>query len=112
MISNFKYKKGQSTVEYAVLIIIIIAALIAIQSYIQRGVSGRLKSSADDIGDQFSPGNTNVIMATKTKNKVRELSNVNGQGVSESSIIGDEIVNTSMKSAIINSSYEYMGSDK
>lgn len=51
-----KNKKGQSTLEYAILIIIIIAALLSLQTYVKRGVQGRLKSSTDDIGDQFSGG--------------------------------------------------------
>ena len=57
-----KKTRGQSTLEYAVLIIIVIGALLSIQIYIKRGVQGRLKSAADDIGEQYSPGNTNVRM--------------------------------------------------
>ena len=63
---NEKRQKGQSTLEYAILIIIIIGALLSIQVYIKRGVQGRLKSATDDIGDQFSPGNTNVIKTMTT----------------------------------------------
>ncbi|MBI3314567.1 MAG: hypothetical protein HYZ86_01315 [Candidatus Omnitrophica bacterium] len=58
---NQKTLRGQSTLEYAVLVVIIIGALLSIQFYIKRGVQGRLKSAADDIGDQYSVGNTNVI---------------------------------------------------
>ncbi|MBF0594637.1 MAG: hypothetical protein HQL22_06690 [Candidatus Omnitrophica bacterium] len=47
-------KKGQSTLEYAILVIIIIAALISLQTYVKRGVQGRLKSATDDIGEGFS----------------------------------------------------------
>ncbi len=47
-------RKGQSTLEYAILIIIIIAALVSLQTYIKRGIQGRLKSSADDIGDGYT----------------------------------------------------------
>ncbi len=50
--------KGQSTLEYAVLIVVIIAALIAMQVYLKRGVQGRMRESSDQIGDQFSPGYT------------------------------------------------------
>ena len=64
---NKKRKKGQSTLEYAILIIIIIGALLSIQVYIKRGVQGRLKSAADDIGDQFSQGNTNVVKYVRTQ---------------------------------------------
>jgi hypothetical protein len=51
-------RKGQSTLEYAVLIVVIIAALIAMQVYLKRGVQGRMRESTDQIGDQYSPGYT------------------------------------------------------
>jgi uncharacterized protein (UPF0333 family) len=57
-------KKGQSTLEYAVVIAIIVAGLIAMQVYIKRGVQGRLRQASDDIGEQFSPGNTNTDYTT------------------------------------------------
>jgi uncharacterized protein (UPF0333 family) len=50
-------RKGQSTLEYAILIIIIIAALVSLQTYIKRGVQGRLKGATDDISDGFSIAN-------------------------------------------------------
>jgi len=50
-------RKGQSTLEYAILIAIIVAALLAMQIYIKRGIQGKLRSSADSIGEQYSAGN-------------------------------------------------------
>jgi Flp pilus assembly pilin Flp len=50
--------RGQSTLEYAVLIVVIIAALIAMQVYLKRGVQGRIRESSDQIGESFSPGYT------------------------------------------------------
>lgn len=51
-----KTKKGQSTLEYALIITVVIAALLAINVYMKHGVQGRLKESADDIGKQFDAG--------------------------------------------------------
>ena len=48
-------RRGQSTVEYAVLIAVIIGALIAMQIYMKRGTMGKLRESTDQIGDQFEP---------------------------------------------------------
>lgn len=59
-------KKGQSTLEYGVVIAIIVAGLIAMQAYIKRGVQGRLKQASDDIGEQFSPGYTTGTYTTRT----------------------------------------------
>ena len=50
---NKRRKKGQSTLEYAILIIIIIGALLSIQVYIKRGIQGRWKAAVDDLGEQF-----------------------------------------------------------
>jgi len=57
-------KKAQSTLEYAVVIVCVVAALLAIQVYIKRGIQGRLRSNTDSIGEQYAPGNTtsNIIV--------------------------------------------------
>lgn len=110
MITYLNQKKGQSTLEYAILIIIIITALLSIQTYIKRGVQGRLKSSADDIGDQYSVGNTNVIEATKTASNTTQQFGIAAQGVAETKLIGDEVTNTIKKSTVVNTEFEYYGS--
>jgi Flp pilus assembly pilin Flp len=51
-------RKGQSTLEYVILIGFITAALIAMGVYMKRGFQGRIRSSTDDIGEQYSPGHT------------------------------------------------------
>ncbi len=40
--------------------VMLIAGLIALQTYAQRSIQGRIRSATDDIGDQYSPGNTSV----------------------------------------------------
>ena len=51
-------KKGQTTLEFAVLITVVIAGFLAMQIYLKRGVEGKLRASADSFGQQYSPGNT------------------------------------------------------
>ncbi len=55
-------RKGQSAVEYAVIIAVVIAVLIGINIYIKRGLMGRFRSYGDQAGSQFSfaNGTTNV----------------------------------------------------
>lgn len=53
----FLKKKAQSTLEYALLISVVVAALIAVNLYMKKGVMGKLKESSDDIGQQFDPEN-------------------------------------------------------
>jgi len=65
-------KRGQSTLEYAVLIVVIIAALVAMQVYLKRGIQGRTRESADQIGEQFSPGYTTSNRMTTTFAQTRD----------------------------------------
>ena len=114
MMTYLNKKRGQSTLEYAVLMIVIIAALISIQTYIKRGIQGRLKSASDDIGDQYSPGNTNSLISEKTSSHQRQLFGVDKdgkatQGVSSTEIIGNEITNTASVSTIVNNEKENWG---
>ncbi len=48
-------RKGQSTVEYAMIIAVVVGGLLLMQHYVRRGLSGRYKSSSDDLGEQFDP---------------------------------------------------------
>jgi len=58
MFIRLSKRKAQTTLEYAILIGVVVAGLIAMQTYIKRGVQGKLKDSADSMGEQFSPGYT------------------------------------------------------
>ena len=49
-------RRGQSTLEYAIIIAVIVGGLLVMQHYIKRGYQGKLKSASDDMGDQFDPG--------------------------------------------------------
>lgn len=71
-------KIAQSTLEYAILIVIIAVALLATQAYIKRGVAGRLKSSADEIGDQFSSHGT-ITVNTASYSHTNEIATGSAQ---------------------------------
>lgn len=106
MFKFFRKMKGQSTLEYAILIIIIIGALLAIQVYIKRGYQGRLKSATDDIGDQFSPGNTNY---TKTTTVISGTKETFQSGVQNSVLTTDEQTKVNMTGRVVNVDQEYWG---
>lgn len=53
-----RIRKAQSTLEYALLIGVVVGALIAMQNYLKRSMMGRLQAVGDQIGDQYSPGLT------------------------------------------------------
>ena len=48
-------RRGQSVIEYAVMIAVVIAALLVMQIYMKHGVSGKLRESTDQVGEQFTP---------------------------------------------------------
>ena len=113
MLQYLNQKRAQSTLEYAVLIIVIIGALLSIQVYIKRGVQGRLKSASDDIGDQFSVGNTNHIKITETHSSTHDTfgAEVDKQGVARSELVGNETTNTTDNMQIVDVDREYWGNN-
>lgn len=56
-------RRGQSMIEYSMLVVIILGALIAMSHYFKRGVQGRWKSAVDEMGDQYDPrfGDTDFV---------------------------------------------------
>ena len=52
-------KKGQSSIEYAVVLIIIMGSFLAMQNYMKRGLQGRWRAAVDQLGDQYDPRATN-----------------------------------------------------
>lgn len=106
----FKYlrkKKAQSTLEYAILIIIVIGALLSIQVYIKRGVQGRLKSATDDIGDQYKVGSTNIRISTFLASNTHDTFD---KGTTRSALTAKEISSTNMTSNIIGVNQDFWGS--
>ena len=53
-------KKAQSSVEYAILVIIVLGAMVAGGIYFKRGLQGRWKSAVDEVGDQYDPAYMNT----------------------------------------------------
>ena len=51
-------RKAQSITEYAVLSGVVIMAVVLMQVYLKRSVQGKFKDTADQIGEQFSTGET------------------------------------------------------
>ena len=76
-------RRGQSALEYAVLLAVIVAALVAMQVYVKRAASGRLKESADDLGSQYDARHTDVDETTMTTAEVHEATGTDGTTVQE-----------------------------
>lgn len=61
------FKKAQSTVEYGILIGVIVAAAVAMQTYVKRSIQAKQKDAADmvtSVSGTVGVGNTTMNMAT------------------------------------------------
>ncbi|MFH1077573.1 MAG: hypothetical protein V1753_12235 [Pseudomonadota bacterium] len=76
--------KGQSTLEYVILIGFVVAALIAMGVYMKRGIQGKLRESSDQVGEQYSAGNTVSKYIIKTD--VQQTENMAAGGRTTTSI--------------------------
>ena len=57
-------KKGQGTLEYGILIAVVIAALLLMATFVRRGYQGRLRQAGEQMGDQFDPFATSANQVT------------------------------------------------
>ncbi len=77
-----KEKYGQTTVEYALLLIVIMGAFLTVQNYMKRGIQGRWKESVDSLGDQYDPrtANTDIrhIISSSTNTTIMALNTDGG----------------------------------
>ncbi|MBD3263866.1 MAG: hypothetical protein GF375_02035 [Candidatus Omnitrophica bacterium] len=68
-----RMKKAQSTLEYALLITVVIGALLTMQNYLKRGMQGSLRDKSDQISEaHYSPGLTNNTATMTTTSDVHE----------------------------------------
>ena len=78
--------RGQHLLEYAALIVVIIAALLAMRIYLKRGMSGQWRQAADSLGEQYDPRHTtsdmNVVVSgtTTTTSELQFDRVVDGKG--------------------------------
>lgn len=62
--------KAQSTLEYAMVVACVAAALLAMQFYLKRGIQGKLRQAGDEIGEQYAPGNADSSITTTTDSEM------------------------------------------
>ncbi|MBI5023883.1 MAG: hypothetical protein HZC18_02655 [Candidatus Omnitrophica bacterium] len=76
-----RYRKGQTALEYIVLLIIVMGALLGISNYFKRGMQGRWKAATDDMGDQYDPRTADSsIRHTLTQNTNTTIITMNDAG--------------------------------
>ncbi|MFZ5800500.1 MAG: hypothetical protein ACOY3D_03860 [Candidatus Omnitrophota bacterium] len=85
MVKKPENLNAQTTLEYAVMIILVAITLIATQVYIKRAIQGRWKQSADTIGEQYdydrTRGTTTITYESDTlSNTTLEVDPTTGEG--------------------------------
>ena len=80
MFIRLNKRKAQSTLEYGVVIAVVVAALVAMQAYVKRGLQGKIKESTDQIGEQYSPEHASGTVATTVTTETTENVTIDSQG--------------------------------
>ena len=83
-----KIRKAQSTLEYAALIAVVVGALVAMQVYLKRGIEGKLRSNADDIGTQFDIVDGGYHQKNELQGTRSEISVSGGASASDFGVTG------------------------
>jgi hypothetical protein len=83
-------KTGQSTAEYAIVIGLVIAAAVAMQVYVKRGIQAKVKGAVDFVpadqaellsGQQFEPDYSSSEMDRSSNSKLNIATNEGGEVV-------------------------------
>lgn len=64
--------RGQTTLEYSLLLAAIVAGLIMMQIYAKRGLMGKYHQISESIGSQYSPGHTVASFSSTTTTSTTE----------------------------------------
>ncbi|MDD4910621.1 MAG: hypothetical protein PHR44_08115 [Candidatus Omnitrophica bacterium] len=108
-------RSGQSSLEICVLVIVIVGALIAMQTYVKRAIQGRMRLAADDIGQQYSPGNTYSGMYTYLETgsvSVSSIINPRNQADGRNRSTTEQVSSVTLRKGdekVRQSKYEYFG---
>lgn len=85
---NNRRNRGQSTLEYGILITVVVGAFLAMAVFMKRGISGKIKDTSNEIGEQYSVGHTTSSYTTTTDTTTAET--LTNAGISTTSITKDE----------------------
>ena len=81
-------KKAQGTLEYVLLVTLVVSALVAMNIYFKRSISGKMRESTDQIGEQFEPTRTYTHEKTtynEDATTTRKIGGAEGAGVTNTS---------------------------
>jgi len=96
---GIRKNRAQTFLEYTVILISAVIALLAIQIYIRGALQGRLKNLANQIGIQYSPkqtvGSSNFTYSTRTNSYSATFSEVDyGEDFNNDTVLSDDVFAT------------------
>ena len=111
-----KRNKAQSTLEYAVVIACVAGALIAMSVYVKRGLSGRFRQSADELGSQYNPADTaGYLKTTVYSHTITNSTSTNeaaiGKDINKDNVISSDVYFTETKSELVSESTTQSGNE-
>ncbi len=74
-------RRGQTVMETAILLFVIVFAFVAMQTYTKRAIQGRLRASADQIGSQYDFAATSSDYTSRHVSNETTYTYVNRQAV-------------------------------
>lgn len=90
-------RQGQLAVEYVVILTIVVGALLAMQMYFKRGIQGRIKASADSVGEQYDPLTTEGSITQRVSGETVTTISVQDTAVGKQTMRSDTSVLTETK---------------
>lgn len=95
---------GQSTAEYAILIGVVIAAVIAMQSWVGRNIKAKIKDAAEKSGTTLGAGNYSLIFTTNQYepggSSYTETTRSGGGETTRRDVFGGEITRSASRETI------------
>jgi hypothetical protein len=88
----FRQTRAQSVLEYAVIVFVAVAALLAMNIYMKRASEGKLRESSDRLGQQFDMEAISNIHSKNTRNVTNvQETGIAGAGVTVSRMDSPEV---------------------
>lgn len=105
----FGSRRGQSVFEMSLLLVLIVAALIAMQVYLKRSIQGRLRSNADNIGEQYDPAMTTLDFLMNHVSNVTTTTTANEEAVAGLNRLVTQVNSETHYDNMTRNGYEYVG---
>jgi len=109
MLRSLKNRKAQSTAEYAILIALVIGVVIAMQTYVKRGIQGRYKDEAQNYASNVTGDANwaalNPVNVTAAAHNQYEVGTISSQSTQD--IVTDDSLSTMEKGGTVVRSSNY-----